>query len=145
MNCYIDSSFLAKLYYPEEGSQKLADWITRQRAPILFSSLHELELKNAFSLKAFRREITDRQKEEVFRLIDNDVEKGVLRRLYPDWSGVFLKAIGISKKYTLKTGARSLDVLHVAVAVSSKCTHFLSNDERQTQIAGKTGLSVLKL
>lgn len=145
MNCYIDSSFLAKLYYPEEGSQKLADWIIRQRVPILFSSLHELELKNAFSLKAFRREITDHQKEEVFRLIDNDVEKGVLRRLYPDWSEVFLKAIGISKKYTLKTGARSLDVLHVAVAVSSKCTHFLSNDERQTQIAGKTGLSVLEL
>lgn len=50
MNVYIDTSALIKLYYPEAESTDLQEWVRRENKSILYTSLHELELKNALSL-----------------------------------------------------------------------------------------------
>ena len=143
MKCYLDTSVLAKLYYPEEGSEEISRWVHRRKNPILFSSLHELELKNAFALKTFRKEITENQRKRIEEAINTDLEKQVLNRIHPDWGDVFSTAIALSGRHSSRFGARSLDILHIATAQTWGCTHFLSNDERQKNIAEKAGLELV--
>ena len=145
MKCYLDTSVLAKLYYPEEGSENISKWVLKHRIPLLLSSIHELELKNAFALKTFRKEITENQRKRIEEAINTDLEKQTLNRIHPDWGEVFATAIALSGKYSSRFGARSLDLLHIAVAKTWNCTHFLSNDERQKNIAEKAGLELIDL
>jgi predicted nucleic acid-binding protein len=140
---YLDTGVLVKLYYPEEGSESISNWIRAQAASILFTSLHELELKNAFALKVFRSEITPEKQEDVAAMIESDVEKNILQRMQPDWGVVFMETIKHISRCSSKHGTRSLDILHIACAKALGCTSFLSNDERQKECAASTGLELL--
>ncbi len=148
MKCYFDTSALTKLYFPEKESAALSQFILSAKEPILYSLLHELELKNAIDLKLFRREISKQQQTQLFRYIEEDKRKGVLSPVTANWTEVFAQAIGLSQKNTRLLGCRSLDILHVAVAIKLGCTHFFSFDNRQRQLAKSSGLileSFLKL
>ena len=143
MKYYLDTSVLVMLYYPEEGSESISNWIRAQAASILFTSLHELELKNAFALKVSRGEITPEKQEEVAVMIESDVDKGILQRTQPNWGVVFMETFELISRCSSKHGTRSLDILHIACAKALGCTSFLSNDEPQKECAASTGLELL--
>ena len=54
----------------------------------------------------------------------------------------FKEASNLSQLYTAETLARSLDLLHVAIAVVSNSDLFLTGDKRQYAVAQKAGLQV---
>jgi hypothetical protein len=56
---------------------------------------------------------------------------------------VFEKAAALSADYTVATGARSLEVAHVAAALAVGASEFVSFDRRQRNLAAKAGLRVL--
>ena len=60
-----------------------------------------------------------------------------------DLEAMFHRAEGLSAKYAAETGARSLDILHVAAAVELDADAFASFDERQRAMARKAGLKLL--
>jgi len=65
-----------------------------------------------------------------------------LRRVNPDWSDVFAKAIRLSAEHTASTLARSLDILHVAIAITQQADTFLTGDSRQELVARNAQLRV---
>jgi len=62
--------------------------------------------------------------------------------LYVD---TFKYAIDLSRRHTKKTGSRSLDILHVASALSIKADRFLTLDERQSRLASLTGIKIVSV
>ena len=140
MKLYIDTSVLVKLYYPEPESKQLAEWIQKQKQPILFTQFHELEMTNAFALKVYRNEISEESLKVLHKIIKNDKTSGILKVVNPDWSEVLHEAIKISNSNSSDIGTRSLDIIHIASANILNCDTFLSNDKRQMSAALAIGL-----
>lgn len=145
MKAYLDTSALAKLYYPEAESGRISRWVSRSNQPLLFTSIHELEIQNTFALKVFRKEIGVSQMKQALRLVENDLKGGLLLKPDVQWGELYAKAVRLSFQHTRKIGCRSLDILHVALASFLECSHFLSFDDRQMRLAKKTGLKPVSL
>ena len=81
----------------------------------------------------------------VFSKFDEHQSKGVFYRPQLDWPNIFSHAIDLSKDHSKTIGARSLDILHVASALSIKTERFLTLDERQSELASLAGLKIEKI
>jgi len=74
---------------------------------------------------------------------DIDLEQGLWWDMArPDWEGVIARSQRLTEGHTSKTGARSLDILHVATAQELAVTEFLTFDLNQRRIAATEGLPV---
>ena len=139
---YVDTSVIVKLYIREEYSRDASVWLKKNNEAIPLTSFHELELINTIQLKQFRSEIAP----DEARLIMSRFEKheiiGIYYRPPLDWSAMFIHAIDLSKKHSASIGARSLDILHVASALSINSDRFLTLDERQIKLALLAGLKI---
>ena len=60
------------------------------------------------------------------------------------WLGAFRLAARLSEPRSATTGARSLDILHVAAAKSLRAVEFVSFDTRQRALALTAGLRVAR-
>jgi len=138
---YLDTGCLVKLYYPEPDSASEAASVFGK--VIIFSSLHELELTNALSLKVFQGRATLEQAAAVKSLIIADLKAGSLKRMNPDWEVTASLAVDISARHTPEVGCRSLDILHCAQAKLAKTEAFLTTDGRQLAVAKAMGLPLL--
>lgn len=142
---YYDSGVLVKLYVREPFSAAAVQTVTEAGVGIHVNALQELEVANAIRLKAFRDEITAPEQEAALRAMASDFECGRLRRLSVDWAPAFAKALELSAGSTPEVGCRSLDILHVAVALQQGCSELVSMDERQMRAAVGTGLEVVDI
>jgi predicted nucleic acid-binding protein len=104
-----------------------------------------LELINAFHLKEFRTEITPDETSLIMSRFEKHETDGVFYRPHLDWSAIYSHATDLSKKHTASIGSRSLDILHVASALSIEADRFLTLDSRQTNLAALAGLRIITL
>ena len=141
MIAYADTSFLFSLYLPDANSGIAASVVERLAPAILLSPIAELELTNALQSRVFRREITAREAEEAWARILEHIESEFLV-LCPMPPTVYERSRQMSLRWTAKVGARSLDVLHVAIASLLKPDIFLTFDARQRRLARLEGLRV---
>jgi predicted nucleic acid-binding protein len=102
-----------------------------------------LEIGNALRLKRHRKELTESQLRGALRSFRDDVESGFLQVPEDELQAVYREAELLSASHTVSTGARSLDVLHVAAALVLKASEFVSLDRRQRLLASRAGLKVL--
>ncbi len=142
---YVDTSVIVKLYIKEEYSRETSDWIRANNAAIPLTSFHELEFKNAIHLKQFRAEIVENQTSHIISTFYKHESRGVYYRPQLDWPNIFTHAIDLSEGHSKTIGTRSLDILHVASAISIKAERFLTLDERQSELASLAGLKIEKL
>ena len=142
---YIDTSAIVKLYIKETDSRDVSKWITDNNEPIPFTRLTELELKNALKLKEFRKEIHIDDFHKICRRLEEHEKRGVYYRPPIDWAEVFELALDLSNYHTSNIGSRSLDILHVAIALFLKADRILTFDEKQAQLAVVVGLNVINL
>lgn len=142
-DAYYDSGALVKLYVDESLSECVTDYVMRQGRPIAIHGFHELEIENALHLKVFRKELTAAECRGVLRRLGEDASRGLLLRQPVNWPATVREALRVSGAVTERTGCRSLDILHVAVAIQWKCPLFLSMDDRQLKAASLAGLKVL--
>ncbi len=77
------------------------------------------------------------------RDLQADITAGLLEKPACDLVAVFHKAGELSAKYAASTLARSLDILHVAAALTLGARVFVSFDDRQRKIARRARLNVL--
>lgn len=128
------------LYALDAKSQSAEELIRRAGAPpILLTRFGELELANAISLRAFRRELPPARAKAVHALVQEDLASGVLL-ISPLSPGVFERAIHISRRRSPQLGTRTLDILHVASALELKVSRFLTFDRKQEELARAEGL-----
>lgn len=143
MTTYVDSALLVKAYCPEATSPQAIALISQVVPPLPLTHLHELEIRNALRLKRHRAELTDPELKGALAHFQADIDIGLLARPNYDLAQVFREAEALSAGHAAATGARSLDVLHVAAAVVMGVRAFASFDRRQRAVAAKAGLKVL--
>jgi predicted nucleic acid-binding protein len=139
LKAYCDTSFLFSLYAPDANSEAAAAESRRPALALLVTPLCELELINALQLRVFRGELTSRQVDAAYAAIQSDLALGVYS-MFPFSTKVFETARRLSLKHTADTGSRSLDVLHVAAALTVGADVLLSFDEAQKKLAKAAGL-----
>lgn len=105
------------------------------------SDFHWLEFQNALSLAVFQKRITEDQSSRAWQDAQIDLDNGRLISCTLNWQAAFRLARDFAKTETPETGARSLDVLHVAAALLIGATDFLTFDNRQRSLATRAGLN----
>jgi len=139
---YVDTSIIVKLYIKEKYSRNASSWLKANNEAIPLTSFHELEFINAIHLKLFRNETTPQIIRQIRASFEEHEKKGIYYRPPLDWPAVFTRAVELSKKYSARLGARALDILHVASALSIHADRFLTLDERQAKLAAHAGLEI---
>jgi predicted nucleic acid-binding protein len=144
MTAYVDSGVLIKLYVSESNSPAAAHAVAAFPS-IGLNPLQELEIRNTFRALEGRSVITPTQRAASEHTLEQDIILGRLRRIVPQWSGVFASAARLSQDFTAATLARSLDILHVALARVLKADVFITADTRQASVAERAGLQTRTL
>ena len=136
---YVDSGVLIKLYVLEPNSASAARMVGAFPSVNLYP-FQELEVRNTLQALEGRARITAAQRAAAEHEFERDVVMGRLRRAVPDWNEVFKTAMRISSEHTAATLARSLDIIHVAIAITENSEPFITADHRQLAVAQRAGL-----
>jgi predicted nucleic acid-binding protein len=145
LKIYFDTGLLLKLYSFEPNSAQAIALIQSHGTPILLSGLQQTELRNALYRKRARREMTPAQLKKALKDLQRDLDGGVLHSPQLDWSEVWANANRLTAKYVLTTSCRTLDILHVAIALQLGVDSFGTTDQRQLLLARKAGLKTVTL
>ena len=144
MSVYADSGVLVKLYIRERNSATAAAALGRHRS-LPLNGLQELEIRNAFRALEGRSVISEEQRAAAEHYLELDCVEGRLHRTAIAWTQVFQHAMQLSRSFTSGTLARSLDILHVAIAMHDSCSLFITGDARQERFARCCGLQVERI
>ena len=144
MSLYYDSGVLVKLYVRERLSDAVTAFVARRSEAISINGLHELEIRNALRLKRFRAEIDAEQLTASMAMLAGDIARRRLIRDAFDWRLVRDEAERLSGAASATTGARTIDLLHVAAALCGGVTGLVSFDHRQCAAARLAGLDVIE-
>lgn len=139
---YPDSSFLFSLVAKDSQSLAASAYMVRAAAPLFFTPLHRAEVRNALRNAAGRGAITGQECRGAFRVIDDDLREGLFLHTPVEWLNVFHTADELSEKHPRQQGQRTIDLLHVAIALECGAGTFLSFDNRQRKLAHAAGLEV---
>ncbi len=112
------------------------------QTPYLLTPWQEIEARTALRLKSFRKEITTAEMEASLEAFDADILSGRWKTPEYKEATVWRFARDLSDRHAAKTGCRTLDLLHVAVALSLGVKTFVTFDERQRSVASSEGLTV---
>jgi predicted nucleic acid-binding protein len=145
MSDYADTGVLCSLYAPDAHSERAILWMERQTGPVFFSWLNQVEFRNALRLRVYRKEITGAQRSASINLMLSDLMAGILQSVDPPQAGVLLETERLSATYSERLGTRSLDILHVAMAIVVGSGRFISFDHRQIKLAKAVGLDIARI
>jgi predicted nucleic acid-binding protein len=145
LKIYFDTGLILKLYSFEPNSAPAIALIQSHGVPIILSGLQQTELRNALHRKRARGEMTPAQLKKALKDLQRDLDSGVLLSPRVDWPEVWRKADRLTAKYAPVTSCRTLDVLHVAVALHLDVRIFGTTDRRQLLLAAKAGLKTVTL
>jgi predicted nucleic acid-binding protein len=143
MNTYLDTGVLLPLYIEETFSERITKMVEDRSVPIPLNLFQEMEFENATRLKVFRGEITQRHVTQILKVWNEDIGAGRLIRRPVNWVQALDEARRLGTMVSAKTGCRTLDLVHVAIAVKWGCEWFVTADERQLKAADAAGLKVL--
>jgi predicted nucleic acid-binding protein len=140
---YADSSFIVSIYNPQPQTPRALRRLKEIRTAgdsILLCDLARLEVTNAFQLGIFRGVVTEPEAKALLGTFDANIATGAFRLLASPHS-MWKTAGELSMKHVGSSGCRSLDVLHVAIALLLNAELFLTFDNRQRALALAAGLN----
>ena len=140
---YVDTGILTKWYLPEADSAEALALRDRFSPPAFLTSLHRLELTNAWQLKIFRDELAADAVVLAREDLATDIKAGLWHSPVEPLAGIYSRAESLAERYSAKLGTRSMDILHVAAAEHLDCSNFITGDRRQAQLAKAIGLSLV--
>ena len=141
-DAYPDSSFLVSLHRNDQHHSLAQSFLARAAQSLVFNPLHRLEVRNALRNAAANGEMTSRDCRLAFHQIEEDLRDGLLIHTAIPWTDVFQRADELSAAHAAREGQRTIDLLHVAIALECGATAFLSFDKRQRRVAQNAGLKV---
>ena len=142
-DCYVDPSALRRLYVHEAQSRAFADWRGRTKGALPTTLHGRAELVNSIMLAVFRGDLKAAAATGAVSDLDDDYAQGRLQLVDLLWRRTLEQAMELSLEHSSKLGTRTLDVLHVASALTIGCRRFVTYDERQGKLARAVGLKVL--
>jgi predicted nucleic acid-binding protein len=87
--------------------------------------------------------MSNREAGIVFQRFNKHEKESIFYRPQINWSDAFTRSLELSKNHTKTIGSRSLDVIHVASALSMGADRFFTFDEKQSQLAAAAGLQTV--
>lgn len=126
MTAFLDTSSLLKLYYTEEGSDRLIEALSEGADAIYLSEIAKAEFISAIWKKVRRKQIKEKTARAVIACFEADFKKYSWVRIRPK---IIRQAIDLIKKYG-HDGLRTLDSIQLSCAVQLKdenCTFFTSD------------------
>jgi hypothetical protein len=152
---YADSSFILRLVTGELDSPETVAEYRRLGSPkLFFLPLHALEVRNAILQRAFhqRRSISSGQRQHVARERDTALARlehllapRALLDVTLDMDAAITRAANLATAHTERLGARAVDLLHIASALTLESELFLTTDARQMHLAKAEGLKVVSV
>ncbi|MFN0076990.1 MAG: type II toxin-antitoxin system VapC family toxin [Prosthecobacter sp.] len=142
MPAYADSSLLLKLYIREPETTAAWQIVNRMQEPLIFTPLHRLEMLNGIRRCIATKKVTRAQAVRAMLLLRSHVQGGRYTLPAVSWRAVFQRAHRLSRKHARTLLVRSLDLLHVALALEIGATEFLTFDDRQKQTASAESMIV---
>jgi predicted nucleic acid-binding protein len=139
---YIDSSALAKLYLPEAESEVLDRFLVG-RTDLLISELGVTEVISAVARRMREGALSSEQANLIQDAIMTDSREGTLRRV-----DITPKVHRLAERILLTSQSipfRTLDALHIALAVSGEAGSIVTFDVRMSEAAALHGLKIVKL
>jgi hypothetical protein len=139
---YIDSSALAKVYVPEPESEAL-DGFLRGRHDLMISELVITEVMSAVARRKREGSLNAKQANEIRDAVLSDAGSGSLQRL--DLNPSVHREAERMLLSTESVALRTLDALHIALALSGAATRVITFDARMATAAALHGLQVIEL
>jgi predicted nucleic acid-binding protein len=136
---YADTSFLVSLYTADRNSVAASEHARLAGPPFPLTPFGRLELINAIHLRCFRGENPMSEAMADLAAVASDLAAGTLSPV-PIPAAMVERAQALAGKHTGRLGVRSLDILHVAVALELQAEAFLTFDRRQARLARAEGL-----
>jgi predicted nucleic acid-binding protein len=100
------------------------------------------EIENSVALAVFRHDVTAAAGQAAVADLDADLAAGRLFVADLLWRRALDLAVDLGRRHTPKLGTRTLDILHVASALTFGCRRFVTYDARQARLARAVGLRV---
>jgi predicted nucleic acid-binding protein len=138
---YVDSSALAKLYVPEAESE-LLDKFLRGRQDLMMSELAITEVISAVARKRREGSVTAHQANQIRDAILADATSGSFERL--DLSPSVHRDAERMLASTESIPLRTLDALHISLALSRGAALMITFDVRMANAAALHGLRVVE-
>lgn len=142
---YLDTGLVLKLVVDEPLSHSVLTWLQSRNAPVPYTRLVEMEVENTLCAKLFRKEFTAQDFKKAHGLVQDLLMEGMFFRPKLSLDDVFLESLEAMSVATVKTGCRTLDLLHVVSASLLGCSEFVTSDKRQAAAAKIHGLKVVLL
>jgi PIN domain len=138
---YFDTTYLVALYIPNAHTTAAL----RHRAntgcqPILFTPLHRPELRTTVRQCAYGGLIHLTDARRILNHIEEDLDDGTLVHEPVAWTESLQEAEAVAERLAWTKACRSLDLWHVAVALETRASRFVTFDDDQLVIAAATGL-----
>ena len=141
-DAYADSSFLVSLHRADSFHNAANTFLGKNAFTLAFTPLHRVEVRNALRNATAAGDLTKTECATAFRQIDEDLRDGLLVPAQVRWTETFRRADQLSEKHAATEGQRTIDLLHVALALECGAQTFLSFDKRQRKLAKAAGLII---
>ena len=141
-DAYADSSFLVSLHRADSFHYAANAFLGKNAFTLAFTPLHRVEVRNALRNATAAGDMTKGECATAFRQIEEDLRDGLLVHAQVHWTDAFRRADRLSEKHAVTEGQRTIDLLHVAVALEYGAQMFLSFDNRQRKLAKAAGLAI---
>jgi predicted nucleic acid-binding protein len=141
---YLDASVVFSLHFRDSNTIEALHLVRNATGPLLISALCEMETVNAFGLRVFRGEMSERNMDIAVKDLESDLRSGLMQwRPIPE--AAFARAKALSRKITPSTGIRAADLLHIAGALELGAKTIYTLDQKQHLAAQAAGLTVNQL
>lgn len=140
---YVDPSALRSLYVHDDRSRRFATWRARVGNPLPLTRFGRAELINSIHLGVNRGMLVAEDARAAMSELRSDIEEGRLALMDSLFRRTLELASELSEHHSARLGTRTLDVIHVASALTLRATHFVTYDERQGALAKIVGFRVL--
>ena len=140
---YCDTSFLMSHLIDDENTDEARAVIYRLSARSQISELTRLEYHTAICQKVGRNEFSKAESKKALSELERQLDmKWFVLRVDVEMSEVWKRAHLLTDKYTAQFKLRSLDIWHVAFAMTCGTEIFLTFDKRQSELARSVGMVV---
>lgn len=146
MSQYFDSSVLVSLFLDNPGfSERSNAFIEKINYAVPINRFQLLELNNAFSLAIFRKKVDAEHRQFLLSKVESYFNKGDFKECPVNYETAISHANILANFHSPNIGSRSLDIIHVALAISSNIRDFITFDKRQAELAKAAGLNAIDL
>jgi len=138
LSVYLDTSVLVSIYYPEPITPKVRKILTDKKG-LSTSSFSLVEFSSAINRKILMNELSKQNGLKIVNRFQNDIEEDYYK-VYSFSPDDLTGANNFIIDNLGGVSLRTVDALHIAIALRKKCDLFVTADRTQAKSSKKLGL-----